>query len=734
MPKLIKKLFTSLLGAVLFVNLIPNPVAMAQITDCDAVVSPNQVNPGSTTNFSITVTNGSAERIRHLKFTRPSANFTLGSIVASGWTVTSADSNSIAVNGSTINTGVSRTFTLTDVIAANVNAPSANWTVEVSDDGSGSNPYTCTGILGTQIGSPDVTPPTISGVTVSSLTATTATISWTTDEMSDSVVHFGLTASYGSSVSSSNLVTNHVLNLTGLTANTGYHFQVESSDASNNTATSADNTFLTQSLSSTQSPATGSKSQFTGDTTIPKVSLSTNFATPFKEAPTIFGAAEDNIAVVGLEYSSDGGSNWLPVDKTTGLGSKKATYEFKPLGLPDGNYDIFVRALDSSDNQGISEKAVLVIDKLPPVIGPNTISFGSQIVATEVNTIRAVRGVDERITIGTIGGPTSLVIKAISKDKRETKVFSLTKSLDSNLWSGLLAFEKPGTYSLDATAIDGANNKTSRALNTVFVGPPAKVVSTDGAPLSKAKLTVNYFEEESASWFVWDAAAFGQKNPQLTNSQGEFDFFLPAGKYYLKAEAPGHYSKTSDIFVNKEPTPLGTTIELSKEIGLSLGNLSISLPQISFASFAIGGEDKLLENQVTNTETDELPRFRLQSTSKEVVDSLNLASKPSLLTFVSTWSPATEEQIGQLEKLSKQSQYNIFIITTLESIEKARAYKSIGRYNTTVLVDPSGELLGKFEVLTVPRHIFVKRNLMVDKVLTGVIGEKDLQEYLDKIN
>ncbi|GAI54653.1 unnamed protein product, partial [marine sediment metagenome] len=44
----------------------------------------------------------------------------------------------------------------------------------------------------------DTTPPTISGVSASNITQTSATITWTTDENSDSLVEYGTTTGYGS--------------------------------------------------------------------------------------------------------------------------------------------------------------------------------------------------------------------------------------------------------------------------------------------------------------------------------------------------------------------------------------------------------------------------------------------------------------------------------------------------------------------------------------------------------
>ncbi|MFH0952385.1 MAG: fibronectin type III domain-containing protein [Patescibacteria group bacterium] len=84
---------------------------------------------------------------------------------------------------------------------------------------------------------------TITDVEVSDITASEAVISWTTNHAADSTVYYGLTASYGSEENDSELSTDHSATLSGLTADTTYHYQVESTG--NTTASSTDDTFTT---------------------------------------------------------------------------------------------------------------------------------------------------------------------------------------------------------------------------------------------------------------------------------------------------------------------------------------------------------------------------------------------------------------------------------------------------------------------------------------------------------
>ena len=87
-------------------------------------------------------------------------------------------------------------------------------------------------------------PPVITNVQATSIAATSATITWTTNNASDSAVSYGTTTSYGSQASSASQVTSHSVNLTGLTASTTYHYQCVSVNAYG-TATTADYTFAT---------------------------------------------------------------------------------------------------------------------------------------------------------------------------------------------------------------------------------------------------------------------------------------------------------------------------------------------------------------------------------------------------------------------------------------------------------------------------------------------------------
>jgi hypothetical protein len=90
------------------------------------------------------------------------------------------------------------------------------------------------------------TPPVISGVSASAITSNSTTITWTTDQPSDSYLNYGATSSYGQGgLYSPALTTLHSVTLSGLAASTTYHYQVESHNAMGSVAYSTDYTLTT---------------------------------------------------------------------------------------------------------------------------------------------------------------------------------------------------------------------------------------------------------------------------------------------------------------------------------------------------------------------------------------------------------------------------------------------------------------------------------------------------------
>lgn len=77
------------------------------------------------------------------------------------------------------------------------------------------------------------------------MTLNSVTITWTTDQATDSLVEYGTTASYGNSAYDAVLTKNHSTALSSLAQGTAYHFRVTSVNSHNLSSTSLDSAFAT---------------------------------------------------------------------------------------------------------------------------------------------------------------------------------------------------------------------------------------------------------------------------------------------------------------------------------------------------------------------------------------------------------------------------------------------------------------------------------------------------------
>ncbi|MCK4718419.1 MAG: pre-peptidase C-terminal domain-containing protein [Thermoplasmata archaeon] len=196
-----------------------------------------------------------------------------------------------------------------------------------SYSGSGSFTVTATAYGG------DTEPPSIGAISATSITPYGATITWTTDEASSSMVEYGTTTAYGSVASGSSGVTSHSVALTGLSPGTTYHYRVKSMDAATNTATSSDKTFATENVGDTTPPVLSS---------ISASSITTNTAT--------IGWTTDEASSSVVEY---GTTTAYGYSKTGSNGVTSHSVSLNALSAAT-TYHYRVRSTDESGNTGTS--------------------------------------------------------------------------------------------------------------------------------------------------------------------------------------------------------------------------------------------------------------------------------------------------------------------------------------------------------------------------------------------
>jgi hypothetical protein len=206
----------------------------------------------------------------------------------------------------------------------------------------------------------------ISSISSSGITQTGATISWTTNETSDTQVEYGLTTAYGSQTAlNSSLVTSHSATLSGLSAGTIYHYRVKSRDAAGNLATSADNTFTTLSAADTTAPSAP------GTPSLSVISSSQiNLSWSASTDPTVAGQTTSGLSGYRLERcsGSTGCSAFVQI-------ATPSTTSYSDTGLSASTIYVYrVRAVDVAGNLSSYSASANATTQAPPDTTPPTIS------------------------------------------------------------------------------------------------------------------------------------------------------------------------------------------------------------------------------------------------------------------------------------------------------------------------------------------------------------------------
>ncbi|MBI4056070.1 MAG: hypothetical protein HY399_00795 [Elusimicrobia bacterium] len=204
---------------------------------------------------------------------------------------------------------------------------------------------------------------TISNIAVMNISSIAATISWTTQQPSDSQVEYGTSSSYGLfSLLDANLITSHSQTLSNLNPSTLYHFRIHSKNGAGDLAVSLDQTFMTQAASA--------------DTTSPTIKITSpaNGAT-LSGSFTVSGTASDNVGVTSVEASIDGGAFAAATGTTN--------FSFSVPLLANGQHTITARTWDAAGNTG-SDSIVITVniparDQEPPIVSIVSPSSGSTV-------------------------------------------------------------------------------------------------------------------------------------------------------------------------------------------------------------------------------------------------------------------------------------------------------------------------------------------------------------------
>ncbi|MBP6858642.1 MAG: fibronectin type III domain-containing protein [Candidatus Pacebacteria bacterium] len=217
----------------------------------------------------------------------------------------------------------------------------------------------------------DTTAPVISNVSVSSIQENQATVTWTTNEASDTYVSYGVTSSYGSNTTlkdtGSSMTTSHSQTIPDSTQKlqpgTLYHYKVTSKDVAGNSASSANGTFKTD------APANSA----------PVVSISAPTTATAPASIILTASATDSDGTIS-SVSFYNGSTLLGTDTT-------APYSYSWTGVVAGTYTVTARATDNTGASTPSASAKITITAVP-VVTSSKFRIGDKVQTLNLSNVR----------------------------------------------------------------------------------------------------------------------------------------------------------------------------------------------------------------------------------------------------------------------------------------------------------------------------------------------------------
>jgi len=420
-----------------------------------------------------------------------SANNITSSSATISWTTDTASTSQVQY-GITTAYGSSTTLNSSLVTShsqtlSNLN-PSTTYHYRVLSSDAAGNLATSGDQTFTTSAAPDTTPPAISSIATSNISTSSVTITWTTNELSDTQVQYGTTTSYGSTTTlNTTLTTSHSQSLTGLLASTTYHFRVLSKDAAGNLATSGDRTFTTATPPDTTPPVLSGIVASNITTTSAVITWSTN-------------EVSDSQVQYGIT-TSYGSSSTLDTTLVT-----SHTRTLSNLS-PSTTYNYRVISKDAAGNTATSANSTFTTsstpDTTPPVISGITAGTLTSTSATITWTT------DEASTSQVEYGPT-------------TAYGSLT-SLDTTLLTShgttLTNLSPATTYNYRVISKDAAGN-TATSGNNLFTTAAAQPPSNPTGPVLSLVSTKDITSSGVTVTWGTDVPATSEVEYGLTGSYG----------------------------------------------------------------------------------------------------------------------------------------------------------------------------------------------------------------------
>ncbi|HEX9562706.1 MAG TPA: Ig-like domain-containing protein, partial [Gemmatimonadaceae bacterium] len=405
------------------------------------------------------------------------------------------------------------------------------------------------GIVDTTTTPPPVTvdtqAPAIAGVLASGSTSSSATISWTTDELSDTQVEFGLTTAYGStSALDASLLTAHFQGLAGLAASALYHYRVKSRDAAGNLAISGDFTFTTSAPPDISPPTVSISAPANGAMVSGTISVT--------------ASVSDDTAVVAVQFKLDGTN--LGVEATT----SPYSVSWNTTLTVDGAHSLTAVARDATGNAATSTAVPVTVDRLSPTISAVS---ASQVTSTSASISWSTdERSDTQVEYGvtTVYGSTSALTSLLTAHFQEltglaaeTLYHYRVKSRDA---AGNLAVSGDFTF----TTLVAQTTLPTQGARAIATFESLGLYWTPPADPGAAGCTVRYRKAGESAWKDGLAMWYDARNNEC---RGSLVYLSPGTNYDVQFAMPGQ-APVAQITANtwSETFPIAQTVNLANGV------------------------------------------------------------------------------------------------------------------------------------------------------------------------
>jgi len=401
----------------------------------------------------------------------------------------------------------------------------------------------------------DNTGPIVTIISARTLGQTTATITWTTDELSDSQVNYGLTAMYGTTTTlSTSMVQNHSVTLTGLAAGTQYHFRVYSNDAFGNAAIGTGTPFTTSSTS----------------VVVPTITTSPVSQTVTAPATATFSVvADDGGGVLSYQWKKALDSS-APFVSIAGATSDSYTTAATATNQTGWKFNVVVT---NSAGSITSDSATLTIvsqgNLATPTFSPvaGTYTSAQSVVIASSTTGSTIKYTTDGTAPTCSTGSTYSIPIAVAASMTIKAIACKSGSTDSSVATAAYTINTPGAVTSvtlsPATAILTAVGATRQLTATVLPSNATNKAVTYSSS-STGVATVN-------STGLVTAVANGTSTVTVTTTDGGF-----TATSTIMVSISSTPTPTPTITITPTPTPIYTVIPTPTPIGTTVGMSNVT--------------------------------------------------------------------------------------------------------------------------------------------------------------